>query len=177
MSAFNAYVYGTAGWLSLKALTLIVVPKVIITLLSPEVRNATDLEEYFARFLGYAFLLIAVIVIYFSGAIPPSSTLAGSLPEEASNPKSPYGDRILTITTIFHSLCAIYYYIRYVNTKQIGFFLGMTGSIIMSVVGYWYMMFGKDKGHLSKRTGADKRTSGFPFTNAEAAKRKAGKAY
>lgn len=42
----------------------------------------------------------------------------------------------------------------------------------MAVFGLWCLMFGGDKGHISKRTGADKRTSGFPFRNAEASKRK-----
>ena len=37
------------------------------------------------------------------------------------------------------------------------------------------LMFGKGSGHVSKRTGADKRTSGFPFKNNEADKRKVGK--
>jgi hypothetical protein len=33
-------------------------------------------------------------------------------------------------------------------------------------------MFGSDKGRISRRTGADKRTSGFPFKNAEADKKR-----
>jgi len=36
-------------------------------------------------------------------------------------------------------------------------------------------MFGSDPGHISKRTGADKRTSGWPFGNTIAAKRWKGK--
>ena len=33
-------------------------------------------------------------------------------------------------------------------------------------------MFGGGRGHVSKRTGADKRTSNFPFSNAESAREK-----
>lgn len=39
-------------------------------------------------------------------------------------------------------------------------------------MGLWCLLFGDDKGHISKRTGADKRTSGWPFGNSVAAKRK-----
>lgn len=41
----------------------------------------------------------------------------------------------------------------------------------MAAFGLWNVMFGSDKGHISKRSGADKRTSGFPFKNNEADKR------
>jgi hypothetical protein len=36
-------------------------------------------------------------------------------------------------------------------------------------------MFGGDPGHISKRTGADKRTSGWPFGNTVAAQKWKGK--
>ncbi len=34
------------------------------------------------------------------------------------------------------------------------------------------MMFGGEKGRLSKRTGADKRTGNFPFVNSESSREK-----
>ncbi|KAG9228336.1 hypothetical protein BJ875DRAFT_477749 [Amylocarpus encephaloides] len=43
MDVFYSYTYGTAGWLTLQALPLIVSPTIIITLLSPEVRDPTGL--------------------------------------------------------------------------------------------------------------------------------------
>jgi hypothetical protein len=36
-------------------------------------------------------------------------------------------------------------------------------------------LFGTSDGRISRKTGADKRTSGFPFKNAEADKKRAGK--
>jgi len=48
----------------------------------------------------------------------------------------------------------------------------LTGSSALAAFGLWCLMFAGDKGQRSKRTGADKRTSGFPFRNAEADKRK-----
>lgn len=41
MDVFYSYTYGTAAWLSLQALPLIVSPTILITLLSPEVREPT----------------------------------------------------------------------------------------------------------------------------------------
>lgn len=37
------------------------------------------------------------------------------------------------------------------------------------------LLFGASDGHISRKTGADKRTSGFPFKNKEADRRKGGK--
>jgi len=39
----------------------------------------------------------------------------------------------------------------------------------------WILLFANTKGHISKRTKADKRTSGYPFQNSEAEKRYGGK--
>lgn len=48
----------------------------------------------------------------------------------------------------------------------------MAGSSALAAFGLWCVMFAGDEGRRSKRTGVDKRTSGFPFRNAEADKRK-----
>lgn len=37
------------------------------------------------------------------------------------------------------------------------------------------LLFGSSSGHISRKTGADKRVSGFPLPNIEADKKKAGK--
>lgn len=50
-----------------------------------------------------------------------------------------------------------------------------TGSLlhlILASSGLLLIMFGQGPGHISKRTGADKRTSGFPFKNAESDRKK-----
>jgi hypothetical protein len=53
-----------------------------------------------------------------------------------------------------------------------GFMLGFLGSAGLASFGLWCLMFGGEKARISKRTGADKRTSGWPFGNAEAEKKK-----
>lgn len=41
MDVFYVYTFGTAGWLGLQALPLIVSPKLIVTMLATETRDAT----------------------------------------------------------------------------------------------------------------------------------------
>ena len=53
--------------------------------------------------------------------------------------------------------------------------LGAAISGGLAVIGMWCLMFATDKGHISRRTGADKRTSGWPFKNEIAEQKKAGK--
>ena len=44
----------------------------------------------------------------------------------------------------------------------------------MAAMGLWCLMFAEGS-RISKRTGADKRTSGWPFKNAEAERKKVGR--
>jgi hypothetical protein len=39
----------------------------------------------------------------------------------------------------------------------------MLGAGCLAAAGTWSLLFADDKGHVSKRTGRDKRTSGWPF--------------
>lgn len=57
------------------------------------------------------------------------------------------------------------------STGVSSYAVGMLGSFIMAAVGGWAMMFGGGS-HISRRTGADKRTSGFPFKNVESERKK-----
>ena len=114
-------------------------------------------------------------MLFFTGSIPLSSSKAEPISTEDSDPKAPYAVPILRITTIFHGISLIYCYVRYVNYGQVGFMLGAIGYGIMAAMGMWSIIFGTTGGHISKRTGADKRTSGFPFKNAEAYNKKRDK--
>jgi len=62
-----------------------------------------------------------------------------------------------------------------VQTKQSTYALAALIWAAFAAIGLWCILFGTEKGKISKRTGADKRTSGFPFKNAEADKKRAGK--
>lgn len=54
-----------------------------------------------------------------------------------------------------------------------GFSFGFGSGLVLSgglfCFGVFVCLFGDDKGRISKTTGADKRTSNFPFTNTESA--------
>jgi len=53
------------------------------------------------------------------------------------------------------------------------FGLATLGSGFLAMIALWCILFASSNGRISRKTGADKRTSGFPFKNQEAEKRKA----
>lgn len=85
---------------------------------------------------------------------------------------SPYANAVILLSSLYHASQAFYSYARFGASDAGGYFVGALGSTLLAAFGLWCLMFGGDKGHISKRTGADKRTSGFPFRNTEASKRK-----
>lgn len=84
---------------------------------------------------------------------------------------SPFANAVILLSSIYHSSTAFYSYVRFNATNTGGFLIGAAGSGFLAAFGLWCLMFGAGS-HISKRTGADKRTSGFPFKNREASKRK-----
>jgi hypothetical protein len=78
LQVFYAYTYGTAGWLALQSLPLIVSPTIIITLLSPNVREPTALETYFSRSLGMTLLALGIMVVLLTGSVPLTSRISDS---------------------------------------------------------------------------------------------------
>ncbi|KIX04996.1 uncharacterized protein Z518_05868 [Rhinocladiella mackenziei CBS 650.93] len=168
MDAFYAYTYSTAAWLAIQAVLLIVLPKLVITMLAKDLHQISDIEIYLSRSLGFALVLIALIIMFFTGSIPLSASISEPVSLEDNDPKAPYAVPILRITTFFNSLNMIYCYMRYVNYEQTAYMLGAVGYGAMASLGLWCVVFGTAAGRLSKRTGADKRTSGFPFKNSSA---------
>ncbi|EPE25255.1 hypothetical protein GLAREA_11836 [Glarea lozoyensis ATCC 20868] len=155
----------------------------IISLLSPEVREATPLEQYFSRSLGLCLLTLGVMVVLLTGSVPLSSTLSdtssAAVSTDASDPKAPYAVPTLTISLLYHASTAFYAYMRYTTMGQAGFALGVFGSGGLACMGLWCLLFASSSGRISRKTGADKRTSNFPFGNTESAsykKKKLGKA-
>lgn len=76
------------------------------------------------------------------------------------------------LSSLYHSAAAFHSYTRYYAHGETGYMLGCLGSSLLAAFGVWCLMFGGHRGRLSSRTGADKRTSGFPFKNAEADKKR-----
>lgn len=78
MDVFYAYTYGTAAWLALQAAPLIISPTIILTMLSPEVREATVIEEYFSRSLGMALITLGILTVLLTGSVPLTSSFSDS---------------------------------------------------------------------------------------------------
>jgi len=178
MDVFYSYLYGTAGLMALQALPLLASPTIIVTLLSPEARQPTPVEEYFSRALGIAYIALGILSVLLTGAVPLTSSLADTTGESAgtttdpADPKAPYAVPTLSITMGFHAAMAFFCYARYTTTNSTTFLLGCSGYTVLSAVGLWCLLFASSSGHISRKTGADKRTSGFPFGNKEADKKR-----
>merc|ERR1712072_1531395 len=94
MDVFYTYSYGSAAWLALQAAPLIVSPTIIITLLSPDVREASPLEQYFSRSLGLTLLTLGIMIVLLTGSVPLTSLgRAASWPASGSRRRSTRASR------------------------------------------------------------------------------------
>ncbi|RYP70257.1 hypothetical protein DL771_005560 [Monosporascus sp. 5C6A] len=157
------------------ALPLIIWPQAINGLLTLDsataaINPSNALATYYARSLGFAQITLGLVTVVLTGSLPLTS-----LVETPGDQPSPFASAVLLITTLYHGSTAFYCWAQYNVAGQTGFMLGFIGNVVLASSGLWCLMFGGERPRISKRTGADKRTSGFPFSNAEAAKRHAGK--
>ncbi|BCS24438.1 uncharacterized protein APUU_40882S [Aspergillus puulaauensis] len=175
MDVFYAYTYSTSGWLALQSAALISVPQGISAMLLDETRPATPIEIYFARCLGFSLLTISALTLMLTGSIPLTSGLSDPIstedPESESDPKAPYAVPTLIVTSAYHAASAFYAYTRYVGDAKGVFLIAIVGYSTIAAVGLWCVLFASSHGRISRRTGVDKRTSGFPFKNKEAKKK------
>ncbi|KAF8542701.1 hypothetical protein BDD12DRAFT_728105 [Trichophaea hybrida] len=179
MDVYYYFNYLSAGWMVLEAIPLIVSPTVIISLLSPEVRQSTYLEEYLSRSLGFTLIAFAVLNLLLTGCVPLTSTLSEPATAPAStdltDPTAPYAVPSLSITLTYHCTIAFYCYTQYAAGHALTYTIAVAVHSLFVAIGGWVLLFGASNGHISRKTGADKRTSGFPFKNNEADKRKGRK--
>jgi hypothetical protein len=147
-----------------------------------------------------ALLTLGIMVVLLTGSVPLTSSISdstslenlyrswitnlilatnASVTTEASDPKAPYAVPVLTISFVYHAACSFFCYARYCTIGQASFVLGALGSAGLAAIGLWLILFASGSGRISRKTGADKRTSGFPFGNKESAsakKKQMGKA-
>jgi hypothetical protein len=169
----STYSVASLVWQATQAVPLIIWPSLISTLLrvdSPQHAGVTNtsLEQYFARSLGLSQLALGGLLLVLSGALPLDSIAEGSVPD-TSGP-TPSASAAVLVTAVYHAAAASYAYSRYYTTGgQLAYLLGCLGSSVMAVFGLWVLLFAGDKNkRVSRRTGADKGTSGWPFKNVEA---------
>lgn len=133
------------------------------------------IEIYLSRCAGFGLLTLAILTILLTGSIPLTTTIQEPVTAEENDPKAPYAVPTLLVTTIFHGISGFYTYMWYTTSGQTAFALGMAGYAFVGAIGIWCLLFASENGKISRKTGADKRTSGFPFQNKEADKRFAHK--
>ncbi|GAQ33956.1 hypothetical protein AKAW_01727 [Aspergillus niger] len=191
MDVFYAYTYSTAGWLSLQSVALIAVPEMMTTMLEQESRQPsctspplvlsplpttqtntiTAIETYLSRCLGMSLLTIAILTVMLTGSIPLTASITDPVTTDDSDPKAPYAVPTMQVTTIFHFISAGYAYAWFADKGQLAFGVGMVVSGALASLGIWCALFASSNGKISRKTGADKRTTGFPFKNREAEKK------
>ncbi|KAL2823864.1 hypothetical protein BDW59DRAFT_162834 [Aspergillus cavernicola] len=180
MDVFYVYTYSTSAWLALQSAALISVPQGISAMLLDETRPATPVEVYLARCLGFSLLTVATLTIMLTGTIPLTSGLSDPTPSEGRNSESdsdanfraPYAVPTLIITSVYHAASAFYAYTQYLGTDKGVFLIAIMAYSSVAAVGLWCVLFASSHGRISRRTGADKRTAGFPFGNREADKKR-----
>ncbi|KAK4540545.1 hypothetical protein LTR36_009075 [Oleoguttula mirabilis] len=174
MDVFRAYTFGTAGYFALQALPLLLTPKLIVSMLATDPRPMTDLEAYLSRALALLLLAFAATSLLLTGAIPLTNSIAENVTGTDSEglSKDPYAYPTLVVTTAYHALSAFHLYTQIAYRGSFAFGAGLLCSASLFGLGLWVTLFGSDKGKISAKTGADKRTGNFPFANAESAREK-----
>lgn len=172
---------GTAGWLAVQALPLLLTPSLATTLLSSDPHRITDLEAHLCRALGLALLGLALLQLLLTGLIPLRAgqrvSFADSSPASASTSSSsgptargPYLRASLTVTTIYLALAAGHAYAQLTYRFAFAFAAGLACNSALACIGVWMLLFGEERARVSRSTGADKRTGNFPFENKESAR-------
>ena len=126
------------------------------------------------------------------------TTIASGVSTDPTDPTAPYAVPTLTLTLVYHGTVAFYCWTQYAKGLGIPYFLAACVSGLLVAVGGWCLLFATGEGRINRskylaltpsplgldavktnvyvlcvETGADKRTSGFPFKNKEADKKKA----
>lgn len=74
-----------------------------------------------------------------------------------------YMSPMTLVTTLFHFAVAFHCYAAYAESGLTAFMLGLVGSAGLAAMGTWCLLFGGEPERRSKKTGRDKRVSGWPF--------------
>lgn len=194
MDVFYGYTFGTAAWMGLQSLPLLISPTMIVTMLAPQPKTPTRkshsctlvaaqdsdrlteslkaLETYLSRTLALALLTIAFLNILLTGSVPLTSSLVQPSSLSSSDPRAPYALPTLTISTIFQAASAIYCYVWWQKNGGLALVVGIAVNTIFASVGLWCILFASSGGKISRKTGADKRTSSYPFKNSVTASEK-----
>ncbi|SPN96810.1 uncharacterized protein DNG_00330 [Cephalotrichum gorgonifer] len=171
MDSISTYSLASLAWLTTQGAPLILWPSFISSLLGEEYHQSNPLEHYYARSLGVALITLGVMTVVLTGSVPLTS-----IPDDEPIPDSPYTTAILLLSTIHHASATLYAYTRYNDSSQTAFMIAAFASGALATGGLLALLFAGDTSRRSK-TGIDKDTSSYPFTNSESyrSKKKAAK--
>ncbi|KAK0660487.1 hypothetical protein QBC41DRAFT_330875 [Cercophora samala] len=175
-------------YLLAQSLPLLLWPSFITTLLSPSNPSPSNYsphsstETYLARSLSLTQLSLALILLILSGLLPLGTPSTTKNPAAATTTTSnPYSTTAVLITTLYHTSAGVYSYMQFTSSStpgkgaggggQTAYLIGCLASSFLASVGLCVVLFGNGK-RVSRRTGADKATSGWPFKNKEADKKR-----
>ena len=124
-------------------------------------------EIYLSRCLGFVLATLASVILLLTGVVPLDSLSEYVVANPLAQGGNPYAFPVVFIATLYHAVSLLYCYVRWLNatTGSTGYLLGTVGNGALAAVGLWCLVFGGVKARTSKRTGADKRTTGYPFKN------------
>ncbi|MCJ1336015.1 hypothetical protein MMC09_001290 [Bachmanniomyces sp. S44760] len=171
MDAPSFYAFSSAIWLTLQAIPLLLSPSLIITFLAEEARKPTALEIYLSRTQALSLLALAILPILLTGSVPLGPISSSFSDSDSTQQVSPYTVPTILVTTFYHAVTAFYAYANYTTTNINGavgsspspaFVFSIVGNGGLAMFGGWCCLFAGG-GHVSRRTGKDKRTSAFPF--------------
>ncbi|KAI5452349.1 hypothetical protein NCC49_000910 [Naganishia albida] len=184
---------GASAWFATLALPLLLFPRLLLFLAQTRPAgesflsksshhrdqhydDLTPLEKFLCTQLGLGIVVVMGLCLL---AIPSPATPRDfpglspytSLPTATAAPFS--ASLRLPITLLISTLLALSSFLAY-NTPSVAVGAGLTtlltlGNGAIGIWGWWVGAFGVGEGLRSKKTGADKRTSSFPFRNKNAA--------
>ena len=145
----------------------------IVSLLVREPRRITDLETYLSRNLAFALLALAALLLLLSKILPVAVVVPANDPPDsegvAASLKNPYAYPCLIVMTTYHGIVGFYLYAQLTYGANFALSCGLVGSGGLFCLGVWNVLFAGEKGRMSRRTGADKRTGNWPFRNSGSA--------
>ncbi|KAF2154913.1 hypothetical protein K461DRAFT_104247 [Myriangium duriaei CBS 260.36] len=171
LQALNLYHRASAALLAAQGTILFLSPSIATWLLSSSPQgSASSIDALLSRLLALSQLTLSFLTLLFSGEI--SALYAAA--DGGESTESPYAKPTLAATLAYHAAVGVLLYIASSAAELSGTWLalGATTHIVLAAAGGLLVLFGQGPGHISRRTGADKRTSGFPFKNTEAEKKR-----
>lgn len=140
-------------------------------MMSPDAHALSALESYLCRSFACSLILAAFLVLVCSGELKHlygDDRQADSFPDHKSTTAS-----ITAVSTlIYHFAFATVLYTYGLKPELSSSLMTLGGALelLLGVAGLLLLVF-RGEGKISKRTGADKRTSGFIFKNKESVKK------